>query len=111
MNMTASAASGFQPPACYTSSNICTPRMTWVRRPIINRYWQTAHLSFSRDKNSVSFNYDAGYSFNDKAPLERWFRLGGFGRLSGLAPDQLTGRHSALVNLTYYRRLNNMDLL
>ena len=67
-------------------------------------------LSFSRDKNSVSFNYDAGYSFNNKAPLERWFRLGGFGRLSGLAPDQLTGRHSALVNLTYYRRLNNMDI-
>ena len=67
-------------------------------------------LSFSRDKNSVSFNYDTGYSFNDKAPLERWFRLGGFGRLSGLAPDQLAGRHSALVNLTYYRRLNNMDI-
>jgi NTE family protein len=58
----------------------------------------------------VSFNYDGGYSFNNKAPLERWFRLGGFGRLSGLAPDQLAGRHSALVNLTYYRRLNNMDI-
>jgi len=68
-------------------------------------------MSFSRDKNSVTFNYNAGYSFNDKAPLERWFRLGGFGRLSGLAPDQLSGRHSALANLTYYRRLNNLDLV
>lgn len=68
-------------------------------------------LSFSRDKNSVTLNYDAGYSFNDKAPLERWFRLGGFGRLSGLAPDQLTGRHAALANLSYYRRLNNLDLV
>jgi NTE family protein len=67
-------------------------------------------LSFSRDKNTVVFNYDVGYSFNDKAPLERWFRLGGFGRLSGLAPDQLAGRNSALANLTYYRRLNNMDI-
>ena len=68
-------------------------------------------LSFSRNKNTVLFNYNAGYSFNDKAPLERWFRLGGFGRLSGLAPDQLTGRHAAMAVLAYYRRLNNFDII
>ncbi len=68
-------------------------------------------LAFSRGRNTVMFNYDAGYSFDDKAPIERWFRLGGFGRLSGLAPDQLTGRHSALAVMAYYRRLNSLDLI
>ena len=68
-------------------------------------------MAFSRGKNAMEFNYDLGYSFSDKAPLERWYRLGGFGRLSGLAPDQLTGRQSALAAMAYYRRLNNLDLL
>ena len=43
--------------------------------------------------------------------IERWFRLGGFGRLSGLAPDQLLGRHVALAALAYYRKLNDMNLI
>jgi len=68
-------------------------------------------LSLSRGRNSVMFNYDLGYSFDDKAPIERWFRLGGLGRLSGLAPDQLTGRQSAFAALAYYRRLNSQDLI
>ena len=38
-------------------------------------------------------------SFDDAAPIERWFRAGGFGRLSGLAPDQLSGRHIGLASL------------
>ena len=52
-----------------------------------------------------------GYSFDDDAPLERWYRLGGFTRLSGLAPDQLSGRHSALASLALYRRLNDISFL
>ncbi len=62
-------------------------------------------------RTHLLFNYEAGYSFEDKAPLERWFRLGGFGRLSGLVPEQLSGRHSAVAVLAYYRRLNNFDLV
>ena len=68
-------------------------------------------LSISGGKNTWSLHYEAGYSFDDKAPIERWFRLGGFGRLSGLVPDQLSGRQSALASLAYYRRLNDFDLL
>lgn len=68
-------------------------------------------INISSGKNNWSFHYEAGYSFDDKAPIERWFRLGGLGRLSGLVPQQLSGRQSALATLAYYRLLNDYDLL
>ena len=68
-------------------------------------------FSFSSGKNTVLLNYEAGYSFDDASPVERWFRLGGFARLSGLVPDQLSGRHLGLFGLAYYRRLGDIDLL
>ena len=67
-------------------------------------------LALSRGKNIFALNYEIGYSFDDKAPFERWYRLGGLGRLSGLAPDQLSGRHVGFANLTYRRRINSLDL-
>jgi NTE family protein len=66
---------------------------------------------FSVGKNTALLNYELGYSFDDKAPIERWYRMGGLGRLSGLAPDQLLGRHAMLATLAYYRRLNQLDLV
>jgi NTE family protein len=68
-------------------------------------------LSGSWGKNTAALNYSLGYSFDDIAPLERWFQLGGFGRLSGLAPNQLSGRHMALTTLALYRRLNDVQFL
>ncbi len=71
----------------------------------------TGTFSFSSGKNTVLLSYEAGYSFDDAAPVERWFRLGGFARLSGLIPDQLSGRQLGLFSLVYLRRLNNIDIL
>jgi NTE family protein len=68
-------------------------------------------LAFSSGRNSGVLNYELGYSIDDAASVERWYRLGGFGRLSGLAPDQLLGRHVALATLAYYRKLNNLQLV
>jgi len=68
-------------------------------------------LILSHGKNTALLNYELGYSIDDKAPIERWFQLGGFGRLSGLVPNQLSGRHAALATLAYYRRLNELDLV
>jgi NTE family protein len=68
-------------------------------------------LSGSWGKNTASLNYSLGYSFDDSAPLESWYQMGGFGRLSGLAPDQLSGRHAALATLALYRRLNEIQFL
>jgi NTE family protein len=68
-------------------------------------------FAFSSGKNTILFNYTGGYSFDNTAPVERWFQLGGLGRLSGLVPNQLAGRHAALAALAYYRRLNNFNLI
>ena len=68
-------------------------------------------MVFSMGKNSALINYELGYSFDDLAPIDRWFRLGGFGRLSGLVPNQLLGRHTALATMAYYYRLNTLDLV
>ena len=76
--------------------------------------YQQAFLGVARawasGKNSVQLNMQAGYSFEDAVPLERWYELGGFGRLSGLAPDQISGRQMGLATFAYYRRLNEVDL-
>ena len=68
-------------------------------------------MSGSWGKNTAALNYSLGYSFDDAAPLERWFQLGGLGRLSGLAPNQLAGQHAALATLALYRRLNDIQFL
>lgn len=68
-------------------------------------------LVLTRGKNTAALAYEAGYSFENAAPLERWFRLGGLGRLSGLVPNQLAGRQAALFSLALYRRLNEIEFL
>jgi NTE family protein len=70
-----------------------------------------ASMAYTVGKNSGVLNAQAGYSFDDTAPLARWFELGGFGRLSGLIPDQLTGHHMGLVTLALYRHLNLIEVL
>jgi hypothetical protein len=30
-------------------------------------------------KNTANLSYEGGYSFDDAAPLERWYQLGGLG--------------------------------
>lgn len=70
-----------------------------------------ASLAYTIGKNSGLLSFQGGYSFDDTAPLARWFELGGFGRLSGLIPDQLTGRHMGLATLALYRRMNSIEVL
>lgn len=68
-------------------------------------------FALSSGKNTFLFNYEGGYSFDNTAPVERWFQLGGLGRLSGLVPDQLSGQFAALGTLAYYRRLNSFEFI
>ncbi len=67
-------------------------------------------LAWTSGKNTMTLNYEGNYSFDDAAPVERWFSLGGLGRLSGLAPGQIFGQDSALLALAMYRRLNDVRL-
>lgn len=69
-----------------------------------------ASKAWSFGRNIILAHAEGAYSFDDLAPLERWFRLGGFARLSGLIPDQLFGRHMGLASLTYMRKLVDMDI-
>ncbi len=66
--------------------------------------------AMSLGKNALLLNLEAGYSFDDYIPLERWWELGGFGRLSGLIPEQLAGQNYGLASLAYTRRLNDIEL-
>jgi NTE family protein len=52
-----------------------------------------------------------GTTFSGQAPLERLYRLGGFLNLSGLNPDELSGQHTGIATLAYYRRVGDIALL
>jgi NTE family protein len=45
------------------------------------------------------------------APIESRFRAGGFLRLSGFRPNELSGQHYGQVTLAYYRLLTDLKLL
>ncbi len=68
-----------------------------------------ASKAWTAGRNTFVARAEAGYSFDDSAPVERWFQLGGLGRLSGLIPDQLIGRHLGLVTFSYLRNLVDID--
>lgn len=51
------------------------------------------------------FGYLFDSTLNDLTPT---YRLGGFTRLSGYSPNELSGRHAGLVSLIGYRRLNDV---
>lgn len=63
----------------------------------------------TRGRHTLLGLLQTGYTWDDAAPVERQFQTGGFLRLSGLAPDQLSGQHYAVGVLAYYRRMGNVE--
>ncbi len=61
--------------------------------------------SFSWGDNTLIGVLTGASTLDDNAPLEALFELGGFLRLSGLQPDQLSGQEMGLGELIYMRRL------
>ena len=49
-------------------------------------------------------------TFDDDAPIDALFQMGGLFRISGLQDDQLTGQHAGLAMLTYMRQLQRSSL-
>jgi NTE family protein len=49
-------------------------------------------------------------TLDSDAPAQSVFRLGGFGRLSGLEQDELSGQHAALASAVLYRRIGHFNL-
>ena len=58
------------------------------------------------DVHSLFFGMRGGYSFDDDAPAQNLFQLGGFLMLSGYENKALTGRHYALARGGYLHRMN-----
>jgi len=65
----------------------------------------------SWDRNTLLAGIRYGTTFSGQAPVERLYRLGGFLNLSGLNPDELSGQHTGIATLAYYRRLGDITLL
>ncbi len=83
-------------------------------------------LGGDEDFNQVLLSYVEAYSsgrhhligalrldttLDDDAPLESLFRAGGFLKLSGFRPNQLSGQHVGVASLVYYRRILDARLL
>jgi len=64
-------------------------------------------LIFTHKRNTFAASGLYSSTIKGTAPVQNLFTLGGFGRLSGFTSRQLSGQHSALGLLSYYRRLNS----
>jgi NTE family protein len=62
-------------------------------------------------RNTLLSGIRYGTTFSGQAPIERVYRLGGFLNLSGLNPDELSGQHTGIATLAYYRRIGDIALL
>jgi NTE family protein len=59
----------------------------------------------------VTASLSVNTTLNDDGPPESLFRSGGFLRLSGYQPNQLSGQHAGLASATFYRRISDMKIL
>jgi NTE family protein len=74
--------------------------------------WLFGYLqAMSWSRNTVIASISGATTVDDDAPIEGLFRIGGFLQLSGLEENQLSGQHTGLVRLVYYRQLSDDGFL
>ena len=66
--------------------------------------------AFTWGRNTLTGSISGFRTLDGTAPLGALERLGGFLRLSGLQENQLSGQNAGLISLTYYRRINDIQL-
>lgn len=66
-------------------------------------------LPWGRNTLVGAMSYDT--TLDGEAPIESRFRAGGFLRLSGFGPNELSGQHYGQIGLMYHRRLTEMQVL
>ncbi|BAO43547.1 patatin-like phospholipase family protein [Thiolapillus brandeum] len=69
-----------------------------------------AGMAMTRDRDTLFFRGQAGFTLDSNAPLYGLFRLGGFLDLSGFHVNELTGQHMGHGLLGYMRRLDDGGL-
>lgn len=67
-------------------------------------YFEGAY-AVSAGRWTATLGGSVGMTLDDNAPYRNLFRLGGFGRLSGLEQEELLGQQSAFLSLQVYRRV------
>ena len=70
-----------------------------------------ASVAFTRNRNTFLASGFYNATISGTAPIQNLYTLGGFGRLSGFTAGELSGQHTALALLGYYRRLNDSAAL
>jgi len=70
-----------------------------------------ASIAFTRNRNTFVATGLYNATISGTAPIQNLNPLGGFGRLSGLTAGEISGQHTALALLGYYRRLNDNPAL
>jgi NTE family protein len=70
----------------------------------------SASHAWTKGRNTVEGLLQAGSNFDSQTTLFNLFRLGGLGRLTGYAENQLIGPRMGLARLMYYRRLLRFDV-
>ena len=67
--------------------------------------------AYTWGRNTLIGSLAGATTFDDNAPIESLFRLGGLFRLSGLQDGQLSGQHFGLGNLVYMRQLQQSGVV
>ncbi|MGJ8663529.1 MAG: patatin-like phospholipase family protein [Marinicella sp.] len=76
-----------------------------------NQLGITAVLAQTWQKNTVIFKGLYGTTFNNNAPIQNLYTLGGFSNLSGFGENELSGQHRGLVSGVYLRKISENSLL
>ena len=63
--------------------------------------------AFTRGKSTLLMGLDYQTALDTVSPVQNYFPLGGFLRLSGLERGQLIGPHAALLRVVYYRQVSS----
>lgn len=63
--------------------------------------------AFTRGKSTLLMGLDYQTTLDSVSPVQNYFSLGGFLRLSGLERGQLSGPHAALLRVVYYRQVSS----
>lgn len=67
--------------------------------------------AYSKGEHTLLLGARAESTTSGDAPVQERFTLGGFLQLSGLSTEEISGEHSALLRMVYYRRFYPVSIL
>ncbi|MFT5767185.1 MAG: NTE family protein [Halioglobus sp.] len=71
----------------------------------------TGYTAATLKRHTVIGGFTYNTTLDDNAPIQNFFRAGGFGRLSGIRENEISGQHFGLVYGSYRYKFSDSDLL